>query len=192
MPYIFEYFIDNNLYFKDKLKCQRCEAINKNGERCKRTVCIGIPLCYIHLLYKNKLKIKESTIPNSGKGLFVHDPKNTDIVFEKNETITKYYGEIVSKEILDKRYSNFTNSYAIEISERQNIYEDAALKRGIGSIINHNPKKKNVRFGIYKRRIIIKALKNLKHGDELFINYGKDYQFNDKSSHTTKYRSKFV
>ena len=73
MGYKFQFNVNDEKVFEGDIICQQCIEINKNGKRCKKTTCIGTPFCWIHLQYIKKLKIKPSTIPNGGRGLFVVD-----------------------------------------------------------------------------------------------------------------------
>ena len=74
---------------------------------------------------------------------------------------------------MDGRYGNEkTAPYGILVSPQR--YEDAALKRfgGVGSIINHKSKSSgaNCEFVVSKEmRIELRAIKNIRNGDELFV-----------------------
>ena len=57
---------------------------------------------------------------------------------------------------------------------------DGAIRRGIGSLLNHNPKKANCRFSICRdNTIAIVAIKHIKNFQELYLNYGKQYIMNE-------------
>jgi SET domain-containing protein len=121
-------------------------------------------------------------------GLFAYDKTKADdeIIFKPNDDICNYFGQVVTKEILDERYGNYTAPYGIEVSANQNKYEDTATQRGIGSLINHRPKSRtNCRFVNNYQFIKIRAHKNIRNGAKLFINYGRDYRFNDEVEYST-------
>ena len=56
--------------FQCNIQCGRCVAINKNGTRCKRRVCMGRKVCHTHRKSGVGLEVKNSNIPNAGKVLF--------------------------------------------------------------------------------------------------------------------------
>jgi hypothetical protein len=179
MPKYFHWHSPNNEWDK-QLSNFRCAGLNKNGVQCGRNVIIGLPLCFQHTASVYHLKIKKSTIPNAGMGLFAFDKTKepNDIVFKANQKICPYFGEVVTKEILDERYDIHTAPYGIVVSANQNKYEDGAIQRGIGSLLNHKVRSQtNCKFTNNYRHITISATKNIRNGQELFINYGRDYQF---------------
>ena len=64
---------------------------------------------------------------------------------------------------------------------------DAALRRGIASLANHTIiSRTNARLSFNTDKGILKASKNIRNGQEILVNYGADYRFQD-SVHTTKY-----
>ena len=142
------------------------------------------------------MKIKQSSIPALGKGLFAYDAtKNAnDIIFKKGEQIINYLGHHIDIDELNRRYDHYTAPYAIQL--KRNDYIDAADKRGIGSLINHtnNKNKSNAEFiSVYNTRpqeIKIRATKNITNNEEIFVNYGAEYRFDEPTDHKTIYRSK--
>jgi hypothetical protein len=69
----FKFFVDNEVAFQCNINSSRCIGHNNNGQRCKRRVCMATPYCFSHLPEYLHLKVKPSTIPNAGKGLFAFD-----------------------------------------------------------------------------------------------------------------------
>jgi hypothetical protein len=188
MPKYFHWHAPNSEWDAELAKF-RCEGTNKDGTQCKeRAVIIGLPLCFQHTASVYHLKIKQSTIPNAGLGLFAYDRTKADneIVFKPGDDICNYFGEVVTKEILDARYGDYTAPYGIVVSANQNKYEDTAIQRGIGSLINHQVRSRtNCRFVNNHHFIKIRAHKNIRNGVELFINYGNDYRFDDEVQYST-------
>lgn len=178
---------DGDVNFSDYLSSFQCIDINKNGHRCTKHSLIGIPYCWIHLQYNHYLKIKKSTIPNGGLGLFAFNKKAGDNpIFKKGEKIIQYVGENIDLEELNERYNKYTGPYAIQVNK--NLYIDAALERGVGSLINHkNKSNTNCEFmnSNKKKEIWIRATKNIYHDQELFLNYGRDYKFHEPTEHKT-------
>ena len=159
-------------------------------KRCKRRCVIGSPYCTTHLAYKHHLKIKTSLIPNAGKGLFAVDPlssDNNEILFHNGDTICQYKGKMIDHAELIQRYSNKTPPYVVGVSA--NAYEDGARIRGIGSIANKNPNHSNATISVYRGRASLRATKNIKNGQEIYLSYGKQYKLNQpgvESITTTK------
>ena len=70
MPLVYSFqSTDGTHAFRCPLSCQVCEGRTKTGAPCRKRVCIGVPLCWQHLLASMHLRIKPSTHP-PGKGLF--------------------------------------------------------------------------------------------------------------------------
>ena len=180
MPKVFRFFITNELTTEKILNSQRCEGHNKSGQRCKRKCIIGYEYCPTHLKSEKDLKIKDSTIPNSGKGVFVdNSTNNNEIVFRKDDKICDYNGIKTNKNNIDNEYRGKTAPYALQINNTDVI--DAAGKRGVGSIINTKPGDNNCSFSIDNRNksASVKATKNIKNGQELFLAYSRSYKLNE-------------
>lgn len=116
------------------------------------------------------IKIKKSTIPKAGKGVFAQES------FKKGEIIGKYTGERISKKTFDE-FTNARRAYVLEIIKSNRRYLVDAFdpeKSGWPRYINHHPKrtKPNVEFMEDGR---IQVIRYIKPGDELFIDYGDDY-----------------
>ena len=43
MGYKFYFYINDNLFFETDVQCMQCNGKSKNGNQCKRRVCIGTP-----------------------------------------------------------------------------------------------------------------------------------------------------
>ena len=185
MTYEFRFYINNKIQFRGILKSYRCFAMNENGKKCRRMTCMGTKFCYSHLLYYKNLCIMKSTIPKAGKGLFCI-VANTDerlLVFRKNQFIIDYDGEIIKFDELLERYGNtHTAPYGVVIDEKRGIYEDGALRRGIGCFCNHSTGENvNARLVVALNHIVVVATKPIYNGDEIIINYGNLYELNEKN-----------
>lgn len=195
MKYFHFHVPSSNIDFNHPIMAQQCEQIKDDGERCKKRVAQGCPYCFLHLKYKHFLCIKPSTIEQAGLGVFVCNIKenNDFIVYRKNQKICPFDGEVITKEVLDDRYGEYTAPYAIEI--HNDMVEDGATKRGIGSIINHQPNARtNCRYSITRdNHAWIVATKDIKNNTELFVNYGSSYRFGERGvQFSTNYKKKTV
>lgn len=195
MPQYF-HFAAPDVNFNAPLHCDRCTFIKSNGLRCKKNVCIGLNVCSIHLPYQYKVKIATSLIPNSGKGLFAFDvnaPSEDAVVFQANDTICPYNGQMIDKTTLVNRYGQYTAPYGLQT--KKDTYEDAAIYRGVGSLINHKPgQSTNAKLAVNPRtgKGVIKATKKIRQGQEIYVNYGRDYQMNEPTRYTTNYKKNFT
>lgn len=178
-------FRDGNNQSSCKITCSRCEGTTRVGTRCRRRVCIGLPLCWMHLASNLHLKIKPSTIDPSMKGLFAWYPQDPrKVLFAKKpppgarkkpgrppHKIVKYLGEVVTDAQLRQRYGTATAPYAATLAK--NVKVDAACVRGAGSLANgsKNGRANNAKFSGNN----IVARKNIKHGDEIIVAYGPGY-----------------
>lgn len=185
---------DKEPRFKCKLRSVRCEGHTKQGKECKRMVVMGTPWCWMHLLSERDLRIAKSRVPNAGMGLFastsmtIKEPEHVKayLMFKNNDKIVEYTGEKITKEEQHRRYGAKTASYAL--GSRTGVI-DSACERSVASFANTiKPKAKcNARFSEGKDgRIWVVATKNIYDGDEILVDYGKEYKLNDGSFHKTK------
>ncbi len=173
---------DEEVIFEGDLEKHQCIGLSKNGQQCRRHQFLNLPYCFMHMKSVLHLKVKTSTIENAGKGLFADNGSNdNEIVFRKDDIICKYCGDDINENELVDRYGDYTGAYAIQV--KNNLYEDAALYRGVGSMVNHtnNKTKINCRFSTNYREITIKATKNIRNGSELLISYGNEYLFDSQN-----------
>ena len=117
------------------------------------------------------IEIKESTIPNAGKGAFA----NVDI--PEDTTIGEYLG----KNYIGKDISNAHGDYlfSIKVKNKEVKIIDGKSK-SLSSWVRYvnSPLKfedGNAHFYQYNQKIFIKTRKPIKKGDELFAYYGDDY-----------------
>ena len=168
------------------MKTARCRGTNKDGSRCSRKVTFGLPLCWTHMTKERFLKVRPSTIPNAGKGLFAHRPGHVPPVFFAGDEIVRYDGQIISSDLAQARYGDHTAPYGALIDATH--VEDAACKRGVGAIANHaSPSATNAKLWVVDGKIVLYAERDIFHGQEIFLNYGADYGFDDPTSYRTKY-----
>ena len=157
------------------MPCERCSATKPNGSRCKNRTCKMYPYCWIHLKSINKLQVKDSTIPNAGKGLF-YVGKDT---FPSKKLITHYSAKQVSSQ------PNKNSNYDLQIS-RNKFLDSSDPSNYVGRYINdkrNTNRQANVRFTsgrrIYdkmNRKVIPVISKSAIHPNtELLINYGRSY-----------------
>ena len=188
MPYKFTFKVDDNHEFTCVLHSEQCQFIKQNGDRCKLKTILGSPYCFIHLKYHFHLTIKPSLIPNSGKGLFAFDPKKdaNAIIFKKGDKIMEYKGELITNDELEERYGNKTAPYSVKINK--DLYQDCSCKRGSASIANTYPNHNNATLLVHRKKVFIKATKNIRNNEEIYLSYGRNFRLNEENvEHETKY-----
>lgn len=122
------------------LVCDQCAALAKNGLRCRRRVCFGLPYCFTHMRTLLHVKVDKAKY---GKGLFATQdiPKNT-IIF-------KYKGELVDSNEINRRYPDrHTGPYVVGNSTDPSKSVDSICERFVPSYMNHSTNA-NVAFHEY-------------------------------------------
>ncbi|MEJ7588036.1 MAG: SET domain-containing protein [Ferruginibacter sp.] len=124
-------------------------------------------------LLENKLIIKKSTLPGSGKGLF------TKVVIPKGTSIIEYKGKITTWK--DVNHQDGTNSYIYFVNKNHVIdglpYKKAKARyandaRGFTRVKGITNNCQYVEDGV---KIYIQAVKNIPAGSEILVAYGKEY-----------------
>ena len=186
MPQQFTFMVDGATRFQCTLASEQCTAKNAStNQQCRNRSVIGVPLCWQHLKSQKHLRVKESTIAGAGRGLFAQDSGSgdNDIVFRKDDVIVAYSGDVIDNAELERRYGEYTAPYGIMLSRQSDKYEDAACRRGVGSLVNHSPANANVKLSVVARNgrhyAQLKATRPIRNGRELFTNYGRDYRFQE-------------
>ena len=105
------------------------------------------------------LRVRRSS---AGLGLF------TESAIPKGACIIEYVGRLVSKEESETSKSK----YLFEISKNKTI--DGKPKWNKAGYINHSCRP-NAESEIHKGRVFILAMKNIKPGEEISYDYGKEY-----------------
>lgn len=128
----------------------------------------------IEALESDYLYIKSSQIKNAGKGLF------TAIEIYKNEIISLFKGEIIDNIEAGKRAQQNNDKYFINLLDdtiMDSMYTDCYAKyaNDAEGLAGSNFKN-NAKITLDDDdNVCIKALKNIKSGDEVFCGYGKAY-----------------
>jgi SET domain-containing protein len=98
----------------------------------------------------------------SGLGLFARVP------IRKGQFIVRYSGRKIRTETVDE----LDTRYLFEINSRWTI--DGATRRNRGRYANHSCRP-NAEVYFVKHAIKIRAIKNIKPGDEITYHYGRNY-----------------
>jgi SET domain-containing protein len=125
------------------------------------------------------LRIKKSKLPKAGKGLF------TTVFIKKGKRIVEYKGKLVKwKEV---EYEDPANGYLMYITAKAVI--DARPSKTFGRYANDaggNSKVKglsnNAEYVSVGNKCYIEAIRAIEAGEEIFVDYGKDYWDLDKKT----------
>ncbi len=121
------------------------------------------------------LKVKTSQLPNAGKGLF------TDKPIKKDAKIIEYKGEIIDWKEYEKRVAEDKDGYLFFINKNRCIdafstpehkaryANDAAGLSRVRGLSN------NADYEIFGDKCFIVARRDIKAGEEIFVNYTKEY-----------------
>lgn len=139
-------------------------------------ICIGVTIIIIIFVilylfvfrgnsnysYNDKLIVKQSLIPNSGRGVFA----NKD--FKENEIIE------ICPLISDKR-ENIDKSIIKDYTFKNKFKDEEVIVFGLCSIYNHSDN-----YNVYhdqdnNNNMIYTAVRDIKKGEELYVNYGVNY-----------------
>jgi hypothetical protein len=122
---------------------------------------------------EKKLKVKKSTLPNAGKGLF------TTIDVLKGTRIVEYKGTRTTwSEVED---DDGKNGYIFYINSK-NVIDALPHKNALGRYANDargisrvEGIRNNAQYIIEKGRCYIDAMKDIKAGEEILVSYSADY-----------------
>lgn len=112
--------------------------------------------------FKRNLVAKRSS---AGLGLFTNEP------IEKGGFVIEYVGKIMTR----KEANEKGGKYLFETSDNRVI--DGTERTNLARYINHGCKP-NCEVEIKRGHVLVFAIKNIKAGEELSYDYGKEY-FND-------------
>ena len=102
----------------------------------------------------------------TGLGLFATRP------IRKGTRIIRYFGPLLDSK--KKKDDEIENKYLFELNDRWTI--DGSVRKNIARYINHGCRP-NAESDVKprKRRVYIRAIKNIEPGDEISYDYGTDY-----------------
>jgi SET domain-containing protein len=104
----------------------------------------------------------------TGLGLFATEP------IKKRAFIVEYKGRKLTTEQADKLEAR-GNRYLYEINSRWTI--DGTSRKNLGRYANHSCRP-NAESHSIGHKVILRAIKNIKLGDEITYSYGRDYLVN--------------
>src|SRR3981189_1609332 len=102
----------------------------------------------------------------TGLGLFATKP------IKKGAKIVRYFGPLLDSR--NKKHDDIENKYLFELNGRGTI--DGSVRKNVARYINHacRPNAESD-VSARKRKVVIRAIKNIEPGDEINYDYGTDY-----------------
>jgi SET domain-containing protein len=133
------------------------------------------PLVRKWTFLEDDLRIKKSLIPGTGKGVF------TKVDIEKETIVTEFTGEKISHTVALGRFI-LKESHSLLYLNKTYSIDSLKDKECIATYINdaNGPAKlpgtkNNTAIIVARGRLFVIAKRNIKAGEELFINYGINY-----------------
>jgi SET domain-containing protein len=124
---------------------------------------------------QKKLLVKKSKLPKAGKGLF------TTIPIKKGDAIIEYKGEIINWKEYQVRVDENRDGYLFFINNKRCIdafptpQHKARYANDASGLSKIKGLKNNCVYDISKNKCFIVATKNIEAGDEIFVDYTKEY-----------------
>jgi hypothetical protein len=102
----------------------------------------------------------------TGLGLFATKP------IKKGTRIVRYFGPLLDSR--NKKHDDIENKYLFELNGRWTI--DGSVRKNVARYINHacRPNAESD-VSARKRKVVIRAIKNIEPGEEINYDYGTDY-----------------
>ena len=133
-------------------------------------IIVIIFLCYffmnnnskVNISYTDKISIKKSLIPNSGRGVFANKDFKQNEIIEVCPLITDYKKNFENSKIKDYTFNS------------KFIKDQEVIVFGMCSMYNHS-NKFNVHHTQDPENMIYTASRDIKNGEELYVSYGVDY-----------------
>ncbi len=121
------------------------------------------------------LIVKKSQLPGAGKGLYT----TSDI--KKGTKIIEYKGEIIDWKEYNQRVKDDKDGYLFFVSRKKCIdaYSTKQYKARYANdargLVRVKGLTNNSVYEVHDNRCFIVATRNIKAGEEIFVNYTKDY-----------------
>ncbi|KAH7321261.1 hypothetical protein B0I35DRAFT_372614 [Stachybotrys elegans] len=161
---------------------ERADPTNADDDALHATGCQN---CDLQRGVRKSLLLGQSQLEGVGYGLFTAE----DIA--QDEFIVEYVGELITHDEGVRREARrgdvfdeeSTVSYLFTLLENEGIWVDAAVYGNLSRYINHAPESEKRGCNISPRilyvngefRIKFTAMRDIKAGEELFFNYGKEF-----------------
>ena len=156
---------------QSQYRSNQCVAVaDSTGERCKLRTARG-RRCFHHSLRDHNLRVKKSSVPNGGLGLY----SGTKPI-RKGRTITQYTGEPLSRAAVDERYpGDVTAQYVLCGSKRKCRDARRTDEPGLGRWANDSRGTKKRNNAKLTSSYTVKSTRTIPPDTEIFVSYGPEY-----------------
>jgi uncharacterized protein len=149
---------------------QRCTSATRTGAHCKARTTIG-QYCWIHLQQHESLRVKASSIPGIGRGLFA-----TKFI-KSGDKIAQYSGDLVP--ITDEYDETKGSMYVLEINSELLVCA-ARTNAGVGRWANDARNSRNSDNAYFccdqrSKTACIKATRDIEKDEEIFVPYSDEF-----------------
>ena len=189
--------------FSCELQQVRCAYKAAGSDKqCDERIYIGLPFCPEHLMQAKHLAIRPSGLVPGQLGLFAasSDHGARGVVFRPGQRVIEYIGEDISETELHRRYGA-TDAYVAPyaVCTSKNRYMDGACVRGAAAFANGAARASGgganavmyitpANSSVDARKLMLRATKRVRNGDEIICVYGTEYfRDDDASHHRTEY-----
>lgn len=128
-----------------------------------------------NLGYHQKLYVDESCIPGAGRGLFAAKE------IRRGDIVAEYWGDLITEEQASELYSSGRGAYMYRTHDGR-VMDADRIEECISKYANdargmtfQQGLVNNARFEERGKRVLLIASRTIKPGQEILINYGKDY-----------------
>jgi hypothetical protein len=152
---------------------QRCTANNRTGKQCASRTLHG-QYCWVHRAQLDGTRIKASSVPGAGKGLWAATRD-----FGPGDIIARYTGDLVPT-VAGGRADGFGGShYVLELSDAVSI-DAARTNTADGRMVNDargSGQRPNCRFSVNQRAktATLRAVRRIAKGAEILVSYGRQF-----------------
>ena len=156
---------------QSQYRSNQCTAVaDSTGERCKLMTARG-RLCWHHTLRDKNLRVKKSGIAGAGLGLYAGKKR-----IKKGRSITKYTGEKLSRQAVERRYPGKTRAqYTLCGSKKKCVDARRTDTPGLGRWANDSRGSGRRSNAKLTKAFTVKATRNIPAHREILVSYGKDY-----------------
>jgi hypothetical protein len=151
-------------------ECNRCAGVTKSGKECSRNTCMYPFYCWQH---SPVLAIRDSTIPEAGKGLFAK------VDMDKDDEIP-FGGTRLSKKKVEELWpGDQVAPYVLCHEDRKYCYDASSTQSGFARYANdakHANKRPNALFEWNQHeQPILRLVKPISKDKEILTDYGDNY-----------------
>jgi len=152
---------------------KRCPYYMKQkGRQCKKRVVYGY-YCYVHNKYRKGLRIKQSSIPDAGRGLYAEKD------YKQGQIVAQYQGQKMTKREVDKKYKEQGDFTVCHGNKPHNICVDAVVtssSNGRYANVGNATNNTKLKYKAKNKTFRLVATEPISTSREIFADYGDEYR----------------